>query len=395
MARPAGRHPFGERVFLLAVAAMLLAPLLAHLLGGPAAQTDNRRLAPAPAVPRTAEALVDWPRQTEAYLDDHFGLRRRLVDLATGLRWDVLRSSPVAAVVRGRNGRIFLSEGDVPLREVLSDCGAWWAEPQVAQYARELEQGLARLQDLLPGASVLVVPTSPVLYPQDLPGWIARACAGRVPLAEDLLRRLPGELRGRIAYPRDIAATLPPAAPLVPPHNFHWIGAGVHAFLGRFAERDLHLTRLATPAWTEKVEEADLALYVPGVGLSNRVRLADWAGAGVRRCAEAACTDRPPLDGIALPSEAMRLERPGAGGRLLLIGDSFLAGAADALIGYASDIITLNLNNLPRLSREEQRLLWERVTVAWQPDRVLMVVNDGNVTAIARYAEAIAAATSR
>lgn len=395
MARPAGSHPFGERAFLLAAAAMLLAPLLANILGGPAAQTDNRRLAAAPAFPRTAEALVEWPRQVDAYLDDHFGLRRELVSIAAGFRWDVLHSSPVPTILRGRNGRIFLSDGDVPLRSILSGCGAWWTEPQVAQFARELEQGLARLHALLPEASVLVVPTSPALYPQDLPGWIARACAGREPLAEDLLHRLPEELRRRIAYPRDIAATLPAATPLVPAHNFHWDGAGTHAFLGRFAERDLHLTRQASPAWAERVKVADLAIYVPGVGLSNRLRLADWAGAGVHGCTEAGCTDRAPLDGVALPLEALRLERPGGGGRMLLLGDSFLAGAADALIGYASDIIALNLNNLPRLPQEEQRILWERVTAAWRPDRVLMVVNDGNINAIARYVEVIAAAASR
>jgi hypothetical protein len=91
----------------------------------------------------------------------------------------------------------------------------------------------------------------------------------------------------------------------------------------------------------------------------------------------------------------LRLQRPGSGGRMLVVGDSFVAGAADALIGYRHDIITLNLNNLPHLPPDEQRLLWERITAVWRPDRVLMVVNDGNLTDLARFVEAIASAAGR
>jgi hypothetical protein len=393
MARSADPSSIGRLGFLLAVAAILLTPLLVQLVGGSASQSENRRLAGPPSFPR-AETLAQWPRQVDAYLDDHFGLRPQMVGIAARLRWNLLQSSPNPVIVRGR-GRTYFSEDEVPFQTLLSTCGALWAEPQLAQFSRDLTKGLERLRDLLPAARVLVVPTAAVLYPEQLPRWMGRVCAGRIPLAEELLNRLPGGLRQGIAYPRDLTATLPDATPLVPLNNFHWQGAGIHAFLGQFAERELHLTRHASPIWADQVMESDLAVYVPGVKLSNRVRIADWTEAGVRGCTEAACTGTAPLEGVALPSEMLRLQRPGSGGRMLVVGDSFVAGAADALIGFASDVITLNLNNLPHLPPDEQRLLWERITAVWRPDRVLMVVNDGNLTALARFVEAIASAAGR
>lgn len=390
-----GQRPLRERIFLLAAATMLLLPLFSNLLGSESVQSDNRRLAEPPAFPDSWGALVAWPHRMDAYLDDHFGLRRQLVSLSADLRWNVLKSSPVASIVRGRNGRIFLSDGDVPLRTILGNCGAWWSEDYVGLFARELAQALPKLREILPGASVLVIPTSAVLYPQDLPAWIAQACSGRRPLAEELLRRLPESLRQGISYPQDIAATLPASTPLVPMHNFHWEGMGIHTFMGRYAERNMNVTRQASPSWVERVTTADLALYVPGVGLSNPVTLADWSAAGVRSCADAACADRAPLNGVALSREGQRLERPGGGGRLLMLGDSFLAGAADALIGYFDDIITINLNNFPALAPDEQRRLWDRITKDWQPTQVLMLVNDGNIARIATYTRVIAEAAAR
>lgn len=382
---PARRSRFqalGEGLFLVAAGAMLLLPMLGHLLGRQEAQSDNRALAAAPALPASWDAAAAWPRQVDRYLDDHFGFRRELVELATRLRWRVLASPPVPDIVVGRNGRLFFSPGDVPLRAVLGTCGAWWPEARTADVADSIARGLRAAQRVIPGLSILVVPTSPVLYPQELPRWIARSCAGHRPEAQEVLDRLPPDERRFLAYPRDIAAGLPAETPLVPPHNFHWDGAGVHEFVGRFAEHEMGLRRQASPSWRVAEKEADLGVYFPGVALSNRVRLPDWSGSGAHSCT--ACT-LPPLDGVTLPNETMRLQREGQGGRLLLLGDSFIAGAADAMIGYFNDIIMINLNNAQRLSPEERRALWTHVTRGWQPDRVLMLVNDGNVDVIPRY----------
>src|SRR5690348_6759707 len=104
-------HWMGQRAFLSCMAAMLLAPMISHLVNPSAEQSDNRALAAKPTMPRTLSALGEWPRQAEAYVNDHFGLRETLVRADVDVHWRILKSSPTPLIVVGRNGRIFLSDG--------------------------------------------------------------------------------------------------------------------------------------------------------------------------------------------------------------------------------------------------------------------------------------------
>jgi hypothetical protein len=378
----------GQIAFLAGAAALLVAPLIAGALGPSTAQSDNRALATWPDVPTTIPALVAWPRKLDSYANDHFGLRAQMVRADGYIRWTWLNSSPVASVVIGRHGRIFFSEGDVPFRVLLSNCGAWWPDDFLADMATKVEDSLQTLRRHLPAITILIVPTSAVLYPDDLPRWIERACAGRTPLADGIVRHLPAALREGITYPRDAAAALPSSTPLIPKLNFHWAGEGPRLFMQHFAETRLGLKKIVSPSPVEKLEPSDLSIFVPGVRLYNRILVPNWP-AEIRYCGRPACLDASPLDGIALPFETFRMQRPGAGGRLLILSDSFGAGAASALIEYYSDIIDINLNNFPRLTRDEQRVLWNRLTAAWQPDHVLMVLQDGNAGALPRLADPV------
>ena len=68
-----------ERLFLLAAAAMLLLPLIGHLVGGSAAQSDNRALAAIPEFPATVDinttaSAFDW---TQTPLPPLYKIRHR------------------------------------------------------------------------------------------------------------------------------------------------------------------------------------------------------------------------------------------------------------------------------------------------------------------------------
>jgi hypothetical protein len=162
----------------------------------------------------------------------------------------------------------------------------------------------------------------------------------------------------------------------------------VRLFMEQFAQTELHRQKQLSPTLAETDEESDLARFVPGVRLVNRIMVPNWPP-GYRACDIPACLDKPPLNGIALPYQTGRQERPGAGGKLLIISDSFGALAASTLIEYFADIIDINMNNFPRLQPEERRTLWHRVTTEWQPDAILMVLQDGDVTEIPRFADPI------
>ena len=157
--------------------ATLFMPILVGLFVGSGQQADNRVLAPPPGVPTSFKVLIEWPRRADAYLNDHFGLRSTLVRANAIVNWYLFGSSTNPSVIVGRHGSLFLSDGEVPNRVILGDCGAWWSEGYLASFAHDAQAAVERLQHDFGSLSGLFVPTSAVLYPENLPLWMANACA--------------------------------------------------------------------------------------------------------------------------------------------------------------------------------------------------------------------------
>jgi hypothetical protein len=371
------------------VAAIIALPLIGHLFFSPSTQSDNRTLAPPPSAPRTLSALMEWPRQADAYLKDHFGFRAQFVRAYATLSWKLFGTSPEPSVVVGRNDRLFLSDGDVHNRVLLGDCGAWWSDEQLAPWAVEGDAALRRLKAEFPRLSVFVVPTSAVLYPADLPPWMERACAGKTPFAQALAARLPPDTRSLITYPVLEAKDLPPATPLIPAHNFHWVGKGVDLLMAEYIESHFGLKRQIAPGWERATEPADLERFFPGSGLSNTILAPVWNPENVEFCFDGDCLQQPPLDRIRLPRETLRVSRSGAGEPILLLSDSFGAGAASSLIEYFRDVVMINMNNFQMLEEGDRRVLWRRLEENWGGSNVLVLIEDGNVTLPSRFVKSL------
>ena len=143
-----------RRAFPCVVLGILAIPLLAHVFLPQAAQSDNRRLAPTPGVPRNVSALMNWPHAVDAYLKDHFGFRAQLIDLYNAVNWRILGTSTDPRVIVGRNGRIFLSDRKVLNPFVLANCGAWWPEEARATFAADAAAAIRRLEVYFPQFSV-------------------------------------------------------------------------------------------------------------------------------------------------------------------------------------------------------------------------------------------------
>lgn len=254
------------------VLALLATPLLAHIFLPSGSQSDNRNFAPLPTLPRSVSALVKWPREVDDYLKDHFGFRAQLIAARNAFNWRMLGESADPHVIVGRGGRLFLSDGDIRNLVVLGNCGAWWSENQRALFAAEATTALRRLRTDFPHLQVLIVPTSDLLYSPDLPKQFQQACAGKIPLVEDWLGRLPRDIRDFVAYPIETAKQMPPFAPLVPEHNFHWAGQGVSLFMEVYAEDTFHLNRQISPTWSPAILPADLERFLPELGFPIQSR---------------------------------------------------------------------------------------------------------------------------
>ena len=356
---------------------------------------------PPPGVPRSVRALFKWPGEADAYLKDHFGLRKQLIDTYNGFNWRVLGISTDPRVVVGRNDRLFLAgldwlptlasaagKNDTRNLFLLGNCGAWWPENYRAMFAGKAATALRRLHSDFPRLAVMLVPTSDLLYPTELPERFQQACLGKTPLVEDWLERLPPDVRKLVAYPIDTAKNLPPDVPLIPKHSFHWIGRGVSLFMEAYADDKFHLDHQSDPTWTPVTQPADLERFLPGAGLVNTFQVAEWPS-GVASCTEDNCLHTPPLGDLTLPRETVHVARRCARPRLLLFSDSFGWGALTGLVEYFCDVLMINMNNFRELNETDRRALWNRLTENWRDARVLVVLNAGNITLFASFAKSI------
>jgi alginate O-acetyltransferase complex protein AlgJ len=158
-----------RRFFAVAAFLLLATPLVFGILKPDSAASvlkEGRYPAPAPNPP---DSLSDWlklPKQIDAYLDDRFGLRERMIRLHKDLTHPVLLKVN-SAILIGRSGRMFY-QGNEMVRQsaglVLRDAGV----AQTARFIAEMRDALAKR-----GARLLVAipPNSSTIYQDDLPIW--------------------------------------------------------------------------------------------------------------------------------------------------------------------------------------------------------------------------------
>jgi alginate O-acetyltransferase complex protein AlgJ len=122
-----------------------------------------------PPPPKPPDDLGDWlklPKEIDAYLNDRFGLRERMIRLHKDLTNPLVLKVNTAALI-GRSGRMFY-EGNEMVRQ---SAGLVLRDARVAQTARLLSQ----MRDALAkrGARFLVAipPNSSTIYQDDLPAW--------------------------------------------------------------------------------------------------------------------------------------------------------------------------------------------------------------------------------
>ncbi|PKO22298.1 MAG: hypothetical protein CVU38_10120, partial [Chloroflexi bacterium HGW-Chloroflexi-1] len=139
-------------------------------------EVEKRQLAPFPGVPRSLSALVEFPDGFEAFYNDHFGFRERLVYLYNVLNVR-LGVSPTEKVLVGKDGWFFYAnreDGNViqdyrnndPL--TASDLAAWQADLE-QKYRWLHAQGIAYL--------FVIVPNKHTIYAEYLPDYITKVGA--------------------------------------------------------------------------------------------------------------------------------------------------------------------------------------------------------------------------
>ena len=177
-----------RRYFALLAIGLLAAPLVVGIVRPDSVASilkEGRNPAPPPKSPDSPSDLLSLPKEIDAYLNDRFGLRERMIRLHKDLTHPVLLKVNTAALI-GRSGRMFY-EGNEMVRQ---SAGLVMRDLRVAQTARlivEMRDALAKR-----GARLLVAipPNSSTIYQDELPAWAQNV--GRKTEYDFLLEQLKG-----------------------------------------------------------------------------------------------------------------------------------------------------------------------------------------------------------
>jgi hypothetical protein len=315
-----------RRLDLAVVAAFVLAiaaPTLDEVVRPRAERGPERELrdpSPQPGAPRTLTEYARWPAAYESWYGDGFGLRDRLLELHSVLRFFVFADAPAPMFVIGDDGWIFYRE----TRTVDDFRGlVRLSDAELAAYAELFEARRAFLTARGIRYLLAVAPNKETIYPEHFPARYTR-------VGPRVWEQLSAYLREHTAV--EILDLTPPLLAakdenhelLYSRTGTHWVGRGslvaLHALTERLA-RDFPATHVVT--------ESDVSLRPSVVvdSLAGQMYLDRWIEErGTRLASDTAPPERrsdastPPRAGRSVSYRGTRPDGP----RVLAFHDSFM-----------------------------------------------------------------------
>ena len=307
-----------RRYFAVLTFLLLATPLAVGIIrpDGPAAiLREGRSLAPAPGMPESSAGWLALPREVDAYLRDHFGLRQALIRAHKDLTKPMLGFGNDSVLV-GRGGRLFYLGEDT----VRQSAGLILRDERVSETAALLARINAALAARGIKFLVAAPPNAPTIYEDDLPRWAQRH--GRRTEYDLLLDELVAKgVRAIDLRPAERAARA--QGPVYYMHDTHWTPRGALAAFDAIVAAD------GRPDWRLEPEAAlgapksrdggDLARMLGVEGLTETAE--DFALPPVQKDLLSA---NPYSDYVATS------DTPGP--TIMLFGDSFTGGYFDRML---------------------------------------------------------------
>ncbi len=318
-----------RRYFAILAFLLLATPLVVGIVkpDSPAAiLKEGRKLAPAPATPDDPADWLILPKEIDAYLKDHFGLRQVMIRAHKDLTKPLLELGNDLVMI-GRGGHMFYI-GEETIRQ---SAGLIMRDQRVSD-ATDL---LVRMNEALAARGirflVAIPPNAASIYQEDLPHW---AQNWGKPTEYDLIL---ANLAAKGVRAVDLRPPLMKArddGPVFYLHDTHWTDRGALAGYNAIVEADAH------PDWRI---EPDSALGPPTVR----------NGGDLARMLGVADNVTEPVQNLVLPDGKKELissdifgdyvdtaDKPGPA--IMIFGDSFTGGYfAPLLLQHAGRVIWL------------------------------------------------------
>lgn len=200
---------------------------------------EFRRAAPRPVLEPSLVSIYKFPSAYEAYFNDTFGMRDRLLRLNSLEKYYALGISPTSEQVVGKDGWLFYAGG----RSMEVFRGALpFKEKNLADWQSELEGRARALASIGCKYAFVVVPNKESIYPERIPTSLNRVGPTRLDQFMEWMRAhsTVDVLDMRAAFLKDKAQDTGPLDPLYTPYGTHWTSRGVYTAYRAIVE---HLSR--------------------------------------------------------------------------------------------------------------------------------------------------------
>lgn len=371
----------------IVIVALMSVPLVATFVGAPATSGEQRKLAAAPSMPTGWREALALPAALDPWINDHFGWRIRMVEIYTRLRHDLFGRFPTNQVIGGRDGRIFLAahnragEGE-PYTAIALACG--WQFRDGPEILAEVNH-FSRLFDAAGiDAKLLIVPSAPIVYLEQLPAWQTERCTVDGAPAYQMLASpgLDPRARERVMFPLKEMRAIRGRDAMFPLTFFHWSGAGPRAVAGMTQERFWKRPAAGgTPIpLVEKRVPSDVHFLFPGIEHDSVAGEPDFTGTTITSCYGPDC-----FPGMKSIMEKLVVvgrftnTAPGLAPRLVMITDSFGYAGAPWFSRYYNEVVYLSTNGLAQATPAEVEQLRSLLFRRGSKDEVLYLYHDATV----------------
>jgi hypothetical protein len=258
--------------------------------------------------------------------------RRRRVE--AWVRYQVFNLAP-PPLVAGLHGRLFLGNhaGGSPGSLIRTLCGTLMDQAGVDRAVGLWRPLLAAARATGIPVRLLVVPTAPRLYPEDLPQPYAAECEHATPPADRLVAALSDPT---VIYPVDAMLAMKSQFEAIPRHNFHWAGEAPLR-VAELVASGMGLSRALDLPLHDDNRRSDMDSYNRGMEAESHIREPSLAQAGVAVCeAWRHCPTSP--------DPAIETYTRAGPGRVLVIADSFGDAIGGDFTEYAGQVWVLRMN---------------------------------------------------
>ena len=167
VAQPARRSKLADIILIAGFLIAISLPLVGLLFSLDRAFVlqENRTLAPPPELRADKKALAELPARLEAYFNDQFGFRQRLIFWLNVTKVAALHVSPHPKVIFGSNRWLFYGDNDVPYYRAVEPL----TPSQLEAWQERLEERQSWLADRGIPYLVVFTPLKGTVYPEYMP----------------------------------------------------------------------------------------------------------------------------------------------------------------------------------------------------------------------------------